>query len=174
MWSDNSSIPGKTGISPFLEHVVRHTHHILSMDFQGTRNLTALDHALQTIAEALLHIGDCEDCLHREAILPASDSGEAEQMLEAARNNLLRVQTILNQYHLTADGRLRAAPVAYLLDRPQRDDSDIDCSIIESMGEDQMNSRAPSCDTQKRLPEDGHSYAGTIVRGGIGENRPDG
>ena len=41
------------------------------------------------------------------------------------------------------------------------------------MEEDQQNSDAPSCDTQKGLPEDGHSYAGTIVKGGIGETRRD-
>ena len=94
-------------------------------------------------------------------------------MLEAARTNLLQVQTILHQHHLMADGRLRAAQVAYLLDRPLRDHSDTDYSGNESMGEDHLSSHAPSGDTQKGHPEDGHSYAGTIVRGGIGGSRHD-
>ena len=168
----NSCFPGKAGISPFLEQAVRHTYHSL-MDVQGARNLTALDRALQTVAEALLHIGDCEDCLNREVILPASDSDAAEQMLEAARTNLLRLQTLLHQHHHTADERLRTAQVAYLLERPRREHSDTDYSINESMGVDQLNSHTPSCDTQKGDPEDGHSYAGTIVRGGFGGNHDD-
>ena len=143
------------------------------MEFQGVRNLTALDRALQTFAEALLHIGDCEDCLNRGVILPASDSDEAEQSLEAARTSLLRVQTILHQHRLQVDGRLRAAQVAFLLGRPPRGTSDTDSCIGETMEEDLPNSDAPSCDTQKELPEDGHSYAGTIVRGGIGGSRRD-
>ena len=101
--------------------------------------------------------------------LPASDSDEAEQSLEAARTSLLRVQTILHQHRLQADGRLRAAQVACLLDRPPRGTSDTDSCIGDSLAEDLQNADAPSCDTQKGLPEDGHSYAGTIVRGGIGE-----
>ena len=62
---------------------------------------------------------------------------------------------------------------AYLLDRPQRDHLDTDYSINESMGEDQLNSHASSCDTQKGHPENGYSYAGTLVRGGLGENHDD-
>ena len=84
------------------------------------------------------------------------------------KNDLLRVQTILHQQHLAAEGRLRAAQVACLLDRPLTDSS-----VNEPTGEDRRSFDAPSCDTQKGLPEDGHSYAGTIVRGGIGDSRHD-
>ena len=56
------------------------------MDFQCARNLSALNHALQTVAEAHLHIGDCTDCVNREVILPACDSDETEQLLEGRKN----------------------------------------------------------------------------------------
>ena len=65
------------------------------MDFQCAWNLSAINRAQQTLDKALLHIGECTDCLNREVILPVSDSDEAEQLLEAARTDLLRVQTIL-------------------------------------------------------------------------------
>ena len=61
------------------------------MDFRFARNLSALSRAQQLVADALLQVGACTDSLNREVILPVSDSDEAEQLLEAARTNLLRI-----------------------------------------------------------------------------------
>ena len=109
------------------------------MDFQCARNLSAISRALQTVAEALLHIGDCTDtdCLNRELILPVCDSDETEQVLEAARTDLLRVQTILHQDHLAVEGRLRAAQVAYLLERPLRGILQTPTPVLMSQWENQ-------------------------------------
>ena len=139
------------------------------MEFQGARNLTALDRAIRTLEETLLHLGDCEDCLNREVILPVSESDEVGQALEVARASLLRVQTTLHQHKQVADERLRAAQVAFLMERPLRSttDTDTDSAASEMIAADQPQSDA-SLDIQKGLPEDGHSYAGTAVRGGLG------
>ena len=137
------------------------------MEFQGARNLTALDRTLQTLEETLLHLGDCEDCLNRDVILPVSASDEVGQALEVARVSLLRIQTTLHQHKQVADARLRAAQVAFLMERPLRSTANTDWYASSMIAADQLRSDA-SLDTQKELPEDGHSYAGTAVRGGLG------
>ena len=137
------------------------------MEFQGARNLAALDRALQTLEETLLHLGDCEDCLNREVILPVSASDEVGQALEVARVSLLRIQTTLHQHKQVADARLRAAQVAFLMERPLRNTANTDLSCSSTDADVQPQSDA-SLDTQKVLPVDGHSYAGTAVRGGLG------
>ena len=63
--------------------------------------------------------------------------------------------------------------MAYLLERPLRGTSDTDSSVNEPTGDGRQRSDALSCDTRKGMPEDGHSYVGTIVRGGIGDSRRD-
>ena len=143
------------------------------MDFQCARNLSAINRAQQPVAEALLHIGECTDCLNREVILPVSDSDETEQLLEAARTDLLRVQTILQQHHLAVEERLRAAQVAFLLARPVRRHSETESSALEHSHDAPHRSDAQSDCTRKGLPDDGHSYDGTVVREGISEYRRD-
>ena len=113
------------------------------------------------------------DCLNREVILPVSASDEAEQLLDAARANLLQVQTILNEHHQVVERRLRAAQVAYLLERPRRRTSETSSSAPEPAEESQQNADGNSDVTQKGVPDDGHSYDGTVVRGGIGDHRHD-
>ena len=41
-----------------------------SMDFQLTRNLSAINRAQQLATDTLLYLGECADCLNREVILP--------------------------------------------------------------------------------------------------------
>ena len=142
------------------------------MEFQGARNFTASDRALQTLEETLLHLGDREDCLNPEVILPVSESDEVGQALEVARASLLRVQTTLHQHKQVADERLRAAQVAFLMERPLKSTADTESYTSEMIAADQPQSDA-SLDPQKGLPEDGHSYAGTTVRGGLGGLRHD-
>ena len=141
------------------------------MNFQCARNLNAINRALQTVADALLHIGDRTDCRNREVILAVSDSVEAELLLEAAGTDLLRTQTILNQHLLAVERRFRTAQVAYLLERPVRRRSETDSSAQEPMEHGQHLSDEQSNDTQKGLPEDGHSYEATIVKSGLGNMR---
>ena len=64
-----------------------------------------------------MHLGDCEDCLNREVILPVSESDAVGQAMEVARFDLLRVQTTLHQHKQVANERLRAAQVAFLMER---------------------------------------------------------
>ena len=143
------------------------------MDFQLTRNLSAINRAQQLATDTLLYLGECADCLNREVILPVSASDEAEQLLDAARANLLQVQTILNEHHRVVERRLRAAQVAYLLERPRRRTSETSSSAPEPAEESQQNADGNSDVTQKGVPDDGHSYDGTVVRGGIGDHRRD-
>ena len=72
------------------------------MDFQEARHLTALDRALRTLEKTLLHLGDCEDCLNREVILPGNASDKVGQVLDLARVSLLRIQATLHQSHQEA------------------------------------------------------------------------
>ena len=53
---------------------------VYTMDFQFARNLSAISRAQQSVADALLQVGACTDCLNREVILPVNDSDEAEQL----------------------------------------------------------------------------------------------
>ena len=137
------------------------------MEFQGARNLTAFDRALRTLEETLLHLGDCEDCLNREVLLPVHASDEVGQALEVARVSLSRIQTTLRQHQQVADARLRAAQVAFLMERPLINTAHTVSYGSSMIAAVQLQSDA-SLDTQKELLEDGHSYAGTAVRGGLG------
>ena len=141
------------------------------MDFQFARNLSAISRALQSISEALLHVGSSADCLNREVILPANISEEAEQQLEEARKKLLQVQAMLNERLDEVEGRLRAAQVAYLLDRPQREGQESDSSVGAVHSIPTRRQGAPSCSTCRQTTFDGHSYAETAVRGPVREPR---
>ena len=94
-------------------------------------------------------------------------SDEVGQASEAARVSLLRIQTALHQHKQLADARLRAAQVACLMERPLRNTASTDSYGSSMIAAAQLKSDA-SLDTQKELPADGHSYAGTAVRGGLG------
>ena len=92
--------------------------------------------------------------------------------MEAARTDLLRVRTILTEQLQVVEVRLRTAQVACLLERPIRGSSDTNSSAQEPVG-DSHSVDGESNSTQRGVRTDGHSYEGTIVRGGIGDSRRD-
>ena len=116
-------------------------------------------------------MGSSADCLNREVILPANISEEAEQQLEEARKKLLQVQAMLNERLDEVEGRLRAAQVAYLLDRPQQEGQESDSSVGAVHSIPTGRQGAPSCSTCRQTTFDGHSYAETAVRGPVREPR---
>ena len=135
------------------------------MDFQFARSLSAISRALQATESALLQIGSCADCLNREVILPVSTSDETDQLLDDVRRDLLRLQTILLERQDEVEGCLRAAQVAYLLERPVRE------GVAHLRAQKSPSSPplpgAHSCSTCRHHSNDGHSYAETAVRGPV-------
>ena len=61
------------------------------MDFQLACNLSALVRAQEETTEALLHIDSLADCLNREIIMAATSSEATEQLVTAAKTNLLQI-----------------------------------------------------------------------------------
>ena len=61
------------------------------MDFQLARNLSALARAQEETSQALLHIDSLADCLNREIIMAAASSEATEQLVAAAKTNLLQM-----------------------------------------------------------------------------------
>ena len=96
----------------------------------------------------------------------AAYSEATEQLLTSARSLLLEVQTLLaSQYDEGAD-RLREAQIAFIMER-YKHKSSTSASHAESIASMQIPSGHKSCATQRCLSSDGHSYANTVVRGGI-------
>ena len=75
--------------------------------------------------------------------------------MEAARTDLLRVQTILNEQLDIVEGRLRAAQVAYLLDRPLLEGAGSESSAGAFHDDPQRAAGAHSCSTKKEVPDEG-------------------
>ena len=92
---------------------------------------------------------------------------------EAARTDLLRAQTILNEQLDIVEGRLRAAQVAFLLDRLLQEGKGSESSAGAFREKTQRASGVHSYTSRRELPDEGHSYAGTAVRGDIGVDRHD-
>ena len=91
----------------------------------------------------------------------------SEQLLNAARADLLRGQTLLSTQLVEGVERLRAAQVSFLLERPAQHQSASESSA-GALGTDQPRpTEVHSCDTRRDVESDGHSYADTIVRGVI-------
>ena len=79
----------------------------------------------------------------------------------------------MNTINQMVEGRLRAAQVAYLLERPLRGTSETNSNALEPAEDSQHHDGGQSESIQKGVPDDGHSYDGTIVRGGIGDYHRD-
>ena len=111
--------------------------------------------------------------LSREVILPASHLQETQQLLEAARTDHLQVQAILNGQLDDVESWLRAAQVAFLVNRSPREGTGSEPSAGALGVDTQRTSGVHPCTTRRGAEDDGHSYAGTVVRGGIGSDRHD-
>ena len=72
-----------------------------------------------------------------------------------------------------APRKQRAKGVAFLVNRSPRDDTGSESSA-RALGVDaQRTSGAHPCTARGETRDDGHSYDGTVVRGGIGGDRHD-
>ena len=104
--------------------------------------------------------------MNREVIFTESCALEAEQLLAAARADLLQIQTLLAAHLDEVAERLRAAQVAFLMNRQIYPQTSSDPSEAQHHPADAPDSPrgVSSCDTWKELEDDGHSYAETVVR----------
>ena len=62
----------------------------------------------------------------------------------------------------------RAAQVAFLMERPTQQSNLLEVSSGELDTGQPRNAGSDSCDTRREMESHGHSYADTVVRGGIG------
>ena len=93
------------------------------MDFQLARNLSALARAQEETRKALLHIDSLADCLNREIIMAAASSEATEQLVAAAKTNLLQIQAILAAQSEEGASRLRDAQISFITTRRERSSS---------------------------------------------------
>ena len=137
------------------------------MDFQLARNLSALSRAQQEAAEALLHIDSLADCINREIIMSAASSEATEQLVISTRATLVQLQNILATQSDEGARRLREAQVSFITTRRERSSSTSASheSDPDSQEPDMMVSGRQSCSTERITPSEGHSFAGTAIRG---------
>ena len=139
------------------------------MDSQLARNFSALARAQDETTEALLHIDSLADYLNREIIMAAASSEAMEQLLTAAKTNLLQIQAILAAQSEEGASRLRDAQISFITTRRERSSS------TSASHESQPNSQesaiqqsgAQSAVTARDTPSDGHSYGQTAIRGNL-------
>ena len=106
------------------------------------------------------------DCLNRDNIVSAACSEATEQLLTSARALLLQVQSLLATQSEEGSDRLREAQISFLMER-QVNRSRTPDSHSESMISLQMVQDQASCATDREMVSDGHSYANTVLRGGL-------
>ena len=140
------------------------------MDFQLARNLSALSRAQNEIAESLLHIDCLSDCLNREIIMSAASSEATEQLVASARTTLVQVQNMLAAQSDEGARRLREAQVAFIATRRERSSStsvshESDPGRQDCLELDHQVSGRQSFATESITPSEGHSFAGTAIRG---------
>ena len=136
------------------------------MDFQLARTVSAIGRARENVAQSLLHIEATIDCLNRDIIVSAACSEAMEQLLTFARALLLQAQSLLASQSDEGSDRLREAQIAFLLERQANRSSSSypsDDHMTSSLVEEDQASRI----TDKEIASDGHSYANTVVRGGL-------
>ena len=136
------------------------------MDFQLARNLSAIGRAQENVAQSLLHIEATIDCLNRDIIVSAACSEATEQLLTSARALLLQVQSLLATQSDEGSDRLREAQISFLMER-QENRSNSSYSHDENMTSSLTGQDQASRVTDKEIASDGHSYANTVVRGGL-------
>ena len=138
------------------------------MDFQLARNLSALARAQEEVSQALLHIDSLADFLNREIIMAAASSEATEQLVTAAKTNLLQIQAILAAQSEEGASRLRDAQISFITTRRERSSSTSASHETQPNGQE---SAIPQLGAQSAItadtPSDGHSYAQIAIKGNL-------
>ena len=139
------------------------------MDFQLARNLSALARAQEEVSQALLHIDSLADFLNREIIMAAASSEATEQLVTAAKTNLLQIQAILAAQSEEGASRLRDAQISFITTRRERSSSTSASYTSQPNSQESatQQSNAQSAITARDTRSDGHSYAQTAIRGNL-------
>ena len=101
--------------------------------------------------------------------MSAASSEATEQLLTSARALIVQVQTLFVTQSNEGAIRLRDAQIAFISERRERSSSTSDSHASRTRSPESVPLivGAQSDITEPRAPSDGHSYAHTVVRGGV-------
>ena len=121
--------------------------------------------------ESIAHIRACSRHISREVILSEPQAVEVAQHLLATEQSLCQASSVLSAQLNAIAEQLRAAQMALLLGRQHERSEPSDSSVVSgSVLPDSTSFRrveGSDCDTVKGEIDHGHSYDGTVVRGGV-------
>ena len=106
------------------------------------------------------------DRLNREIIMAAACSEATEQLLSAAKTNLLQIQAILAAQSEEGASRLRDAQISLITTRRERSSSTSASHVSQPNSQESaiQQSGAQTAIRARDTNSDGHSYAQTAIR----------
>ena len=173
------------------------SHPVLLMSLNLSRNVVAMEKALRHLAEAERSLEDCSSCLVRDVIVSEAQAAEHNRSIVDAKNAYtgcldiserqeLDLSTLVYRTDGSNDAWLEASenhagstqtmcaaassslqlvdvhPEAVNLEDTDECNRQVNSSLELSLRDDDDDD-----DTVKEISDDGHSYAGAIIRGGL-------
>lgn len=141
------------------------------MSLTLSRNAVAMERAIGMLTEAARHIDDCMSCLLRDVIVSEAHAAEHNRSVVNAKEAIVSLKTSLVAAHEEVSNSLRQAQLQFVLNRSSASattgygsESDVrpELDLSTLMVVAQLDR-----ETLKEKSDDGLSYDGTVVRGGL-------